>query len=153
MNKIILGVVVVVVLVGGVMLFGNQTSDSMDLREEIDMNAIATTTGAAAVTASSTDNGVEIEAGVKEFTVAGNNFAFVPSTMRVKKGDTVRIVFKNTGGLHDWKIDEFNASTKKINSGEEDTIEFVADQTGSFEYYCSVGSHREMGMKGMLIVE
>ena len=33
------------------------------------------------------------------------------------------------------------------------TAEFTADKVGSFEYYCSVGSHRSMGMKGVLKVE
>lgn len=90
---------------------------------------------------------------VKEFVVTGSNFAFAPSTMKVNKGDTVRIVFQNSGGNHDWVIDEFNARTKMIGSGQTETIEFVADQSGTFEYYCSVGTHRQMGMKGTLIVE
>ena len=90
---------------------------------------------------------------VKEFTVMGQNYSFAPSTITVKKGDTVKIIFKNTGGFHDFKIDEFNAATKRINGGQEDTITFVADKAGSFEYYCSVGSHRQMGMKGTLTVQ
>ncbi|MCI0565693.1 plastocyanin/azurin family copper-binding protein [bacterium] len=56
-------------------------------------------------------------------------------------------------GVHDWKIDEFNAATKKNHSDETDAIEFVADKTGTFEYYCSVGDHRTRGMKGILVVE
>lgn len=90
---------------------------------------------------------------VKEFTVAGDNFAFAPSTMTVKKGDTVRITFTNAEGFHDLKIDEFDVATAKLNAGGTETIEFVADKTGTFEYYCSVGSHRAMGMKGTLTVQ
>ncbi|MDB5254058.1 MAG: Blue (Type 1) copper protein [Parcubacteria group bacterium] len=90
---------------------------------------------------------------VKEVTVNGSNFAFDPKTITVNKGDTVKITFKNVGGMHDFKIDEFNVATKKINGGESDTVTFVADKTGSFEYYCSVGTHRQMGMKGTLIVK
>jgi len=91
-------------------------------------------------------------AAFKEFTVTGQNFSYAPSMLAVKKGDTVKIIFKNTGGTHDFRIDEFNAATKRIGSGEQDTITFVADKAGSFEYYCSVGSHRQMGMKGTLTV-
>jgi plastocyanin len=29
----------------------------------------------------------------------------------------------------------------------------VADKKGTFEYYCSVGQHRALGMKGKLVVE
>lgn len=90
---------------------------------------------------------------IKEFTIDGKKFAFTPSTITVNKGDTVRIVFKNNEGLHDLKIDEFNVATKQIKEGATDTVEFVADKAGSFEYYCSVGNHRAMGMKGMLTVQ
>ncbi len=90
---------------------------------------------------------------VREFAVTGNNFAFSETSLTVKKGDTVRIVFTNAEGFHDWKIDEFNAATQKLSAGASETIEFVADTAGSFEYYCSVGSHRAMGMKGTLVVE
>ena len=65
----------------------------------------------------------------------------------------MRIVFKNNKGTHDWVIDEFNARTKTIQSDQTDTIEFIADKLGTFEYYCSVSNHRQMGMVGQLIVE
>jgi plastocyanin len=90
---------------------------------------------------------------VREFTVSGSNFQFSPSTIRVNEGDTVRITFQNQGGTHDWVIDEFNARTPVIQAGQSETIEFVADRAGTFEYYCSVGTHRQMGMVGTLIVE
>lgn len=89
----------------------------------------------------------------KAFIVSGKNYSFTPSQIRVKKGDTVQITFKNSDGMHDLKIDAFNVATKKIASGQEETVTFVADKTGSFEYYCSVGTHKQMGMVGTLIVE
>ena len=89
---------------------------------------------------------------VKEFTVTGSSFAFAPNTLSVKKGDTVKIIFKNSGGMHDFVIDEFSARTKQIQGGSEDSVTFVADKAGAFEYYCSVGKHRQMGMKGTLTV-
>ena len=53
---------------------------------------------------------------------------------------------------HDWKVDEFAVATKILSVGEEETIEFVASKAGTFEYYCSVGSHRANGMKGSLTI-
>ena len=97
--------------------------------------------------------GVNIAPSVKEFTVTASNFAFAPKTLSVNKGDTVRITFKNSGGNHDWVIDEFNARTKVLSAGQSETIEFVANESGSFEYYCSVGTHRQMGMVGTLLVQ
>lgn len=90
---------------------------------------------------------------VKEFTVSGKNFSFEPSTIKVQKGDKVKIIFKNSQGFHDWVIDEYGVATKQTQAPAEEVLEFVADKAGSFEYYCSVGSHRAMGMKGTLIVE
>lgn len=93
------------------------------------------------------------DASVKEFTVTGSNFAFDPATMTVQKGDKVRVVFKNADGFHDFRIDELGVATKKIKGGAEEAVEFTADKAGTFEYYCSVGSHRAMGMNGTLIVQ
>lgn len=90
---------------------------------------------------------------VKTFNVEGGGFYFNPKEIRVKKGDTVKIAFTNKMGTHDWVIDEFNARTKVLGAGQTETIQFVADKTGTFEYYCSVGNHRAQGMKGNLIVE
>ncbi|HEY4528544.1 MAG TPA: cupredoxin domain-containing protein [Candidatus Paceibacterota bacterium] len=90
---------------------------------------------------------------VKEFVVVGKNFSFSPTKIEVNKGDIVHITFKNEGGNHDLVVDGYNIRTKVLPSGQSETIEFVADKSGSFEYYCSVGTHRQMGMKGTLMVK
>jgi len=90
---------------------------------------------------------------VKTVVVEGNKFRFSSAEIRVKKGQTVRIVFKSIDMLHDFVIDEFEAATNQLNAGDEEEIEFVADRAGTFEYYCSVGQHRANGMVGKLIVE
>lgn len=90
---------------------------------------------------------------VKEFTVIGKNFSFTPSAITVKKGDKVKITFENSAGFHDFVIDGYGVATKQTKSPTIEVVEFTADKIGSFEYYCSVGSHRAMGMKGILKVE
>lgn len=94
------------------------------------------------------------------FTLTGGNYYFEMDSERnpdlvVSEGDLVRIEFTSEEGFHDWVVDEFDAATDKVRSGEDGMVyvEFVADQKGTFEYYCSVGSHRANGMKGMLVVE
>lgn len=86
-------------------------------------------------------------------TMSGGSFYFNPNVINAKKGDTVIINFSNDGGMHNFTIDEFNAQTKTVKTGETDSVSFVVDKAGSFEYYCSVGQHRAMGQKGMLVVE
>ena len=92
-------------------------------------------------------------AATKTFNVTGRNFSFSTTEIRVKKGDTVIINFESTDGFHDWVVDEFNAKTEQVNPGKKTTTQFIADKTGTFEYYCSVSIHRAAGMKGKLIVE
>lgn len=87
------------------------------------------------------------------FDVNGGMFYYVPNVMHVKKGDTVKINFINDGGTHDFTLDEFGVKIGPIQGGETKSAEFVADKAGTFEYYCSVGSHRAMGQKGTLIVD
>ena len=91
--------------------------------------------------------------GAKVFNVSAANFSFDVKEIKVKKGDTVVINFKNTEGFHDWVIDEFNTRAKQLKEGESATVTFVPDKAGTFEYYCSVGQHRKFGMLGKLIVE
>ena len=94
-----------------------------------------------------------MEDGVAVFEISGKNFSFTPNVIRVKKGQKMRITFSSENGLHDWVVDEFNASTIRVNTGEEATVEFTPDEVGTFEFYCSVGQHRANGMVGTLIVE
>src|SRR3989344_2870374 len=89
------------------------------------------------------------------FTMTGENFKFLMDgkdnpDLKVKVGDTVKIIFTSTDGFHDWVVTELNAATQKVKAGETATVEFVADKAGTFEYFCSVGSHRAKGMKGKL---
>jgi len=85
--------------------------------------------------------------------VEGGEFYFKPNEIKVKKGQTIKILFNDVKGFHDFVIDEFNVKTPQIKEPNTAEVTFVADKAGSFEFYCSVGKHREMGMKGKLIVE
>ncbi len=89
----------------------------------------------------------------KIFNISGTKFAFDVKEIRAKKGDTITINFKSADGLHDWVVDEFKASTNRVQTGEQTSVTFVADKVGTYEYYCSVGNHRAAGMVGKLIVE
>ena len=145
MKNSILVVGIIVIIFGAFFLFTKESSAPATLAVAPIVNTEATTT----ITASSQE---AVTATVKEFTVTGQNFVFLPATLSVKKGDRVKIIFKNTGGFHGFKIDEFGVASKQINGGQEETLEFVADKSGSFEYYCSGRKHRSMGMKGALTV-
>ena len=92
------------------------------------------------------------DAAVKEIVIENDGLSYVIEEIRVNEGDRIRLTYVNTGGFHDWVLDEFDAATQQIPAGQEDTIEFVADEAGEYEFYCSVGNHRARGMLGSVVV-
>ena len=86
-------------------------------------------------------------------TVEGGNFYFSPNEIRAKKGQPMQILLNNKEGIHDFVIKEFGVGSDTISGGQTTTISFTPDKAGTFEFYCSIGQHRDMGMKGTLIVE
>src|SRR3989344_1142268 len=154
MNKAVMWVVIVAVVVGGGLWVYSRSQPAPAGEESALMQQGGENPNENVPPAENENPSVPPQGSVKTFAVSGNtDFIFSVSEMRVKKGDTVTVVFTNAGGMHDWRVDEFGAATKVLAAGGVETISFVADKTGSFEYYCSVGNHRAMGMKGTLIVE
>lgn len=95
----------------------------------------------------------QMEAPDQVITVEGGEFYYQPNEIRVKLGETVKIIFNDVEGFHDFVIDEFNVKTPQIQGPNTAEVIFTVDKAGVFEFYCSVGRHREMGMNGTLIVE
>lgn len=96
---------------------------------------------------------IEESGDVQVFNIVAIPYEFSIKEIRVKEGDVVRINLITEAGFHDWVIDEFSVKTRQLSAGQSDSIEFVADKKGIFEYYCSVANHRQLGMVGNLIVE
>lgn len=69
----------------------------------------------------------------------------------VNKGDKVRIKITDTSGMHDFKIDEFGVYTNTP-LNQEVFVEFIADKSGSFVYYCTKPGHRANGQWGTIKV-
>ena len=90
---------------------------------------------------------------VRVIDVEAGSFYYKPEAIKVKKGETVRIVMKSVSMMHNFNIDELGVKLPIVQDGETGTVEFVADKTGTFEYYCSVGNHRAQGQVGVITVE
>ena len=97
-------------------------------------------------------NNREVTGEVKEFTIRESNFRLDPETITVNKGDTVRITVINDEGMHNLFIGGYNERTSTVSAGNTEVIEFVANEAGTFNMWCEVGSHRSSGMEGTLIV-
>ena len=156
MKNILLVLAAIIVLGGGYMLLKGNAPAEMPKEDTTSAESSMKepgATGPSGETEDSKEDTVMEKGEVKEFTVEGTPFAFSETEIKVKQGDTVKITFVNKQGMHDWVVDEFSARTKQLQAGSSETISFVADKAGTFEYYCSVGNHRQQGMKGSLIVE
>ena len=129
-----------------VAVFGNENSDGSVTAQNIQLNPQFSRMGRG-------PNQNSKSADAKEIVVEGSNYRYSPNKITVKKGEKTRIVFKNSDGTHDFRVDELNIVTAIIRGGEEDFVEFTPEKSGKFEFYCSVANHRQMGMTGTLIVE
>lgn len=85
--------------------------------------------------------------------LVAEDFTFGVAEIKVKQGEKLTLLVTNTQGFHDLVIDELGVNSGLIPEGETMEIEVSTDQPGTYEYYCSVGQHRAMGMKGTLIIE
>jgi plastocyanin len=150
-NNIFVIVLVVALAAGGLWYIKNSKTPSpaMEKTEE-------TVTPGAAMPASDSAGTKEtvIDDNAKEIVINASEFRFSPATLTVKKGEPIKLTLKNVGKMpHDFVIDELGIRTKKIAGGDTDTIVFTPEQAGVFEYYCSVGSHRALGMVGKITIE
>ncbi|HZX44305.1 MAG TPA: cupredoxin domain-containing protein [Candidatus Nanoarchaeia archaeon] len=95
--------------------------------------------GADAPTASAVKDTTEIK-------VSAFRFGYSPEVVTVSKGDKVKLVIDNTDTTHGIRIPELGLAGNEV-------IEFTADKTGEFTWYCNVmcGSGHSQ-MKGKLII-
>lgn len=77
-------------------------------------------------------------------------------TLVVSKGNLISIHFINEvretinfNHKHNLNIDEFNVHSNDLDRGQAQSIMFLADKQGTFDYYCSI--HPEM--KGKIVVQ
>ncbi len=150
---LIAGFLLLVAAIGGYFLLGNnKKQDAMQMEQTAQPTQQAVPTAAETTMEDASGSAMSDIEG-QDIVVEGGDFFFKPNEIRVKKGEKVTITLSNAGGFHNLVIDEFNVKTKIIKDGEEETVTFTPDKAGTFEFYCSVGNHRAMGMKGKLIVE
>ena len=89
----------------------------------------------------------------KEFDITARNWEFIPNTITVNKGDTVKLKITSIQGTHGFMLSEFGINTQLV-QGNTVNVEFVADKVGTFKFACYVQCGRgHGGMKGQLIVK
>jgi len=91
--------------------------------------------------------------GVHVIQVTLRKYEFGPGSLRVKKGEQVRLIMAAVDHDHGFKLDDFDIN-QKIPKGTTVVVEFIADKAGTFQFRCSsVCGLGHRNMKGTLVVE
>lgn len=108
-----------------------------------------------------------------DVTVRAEEFTFIPDKIAIPAGQTVTIMLQNDGEVeHDLQVDGLtiepsgdmdmtgdhggaDAETVALHTAPGETAEltFITEQTGTFEFYCTIDDHRDTGMVGTFTVE
>ena len=91
--------------------------------------------------------------GAHEIQLTLRKYEFNPGSLRVRKGEQVRLILAAVDHDHGFKLDDFNVN-QKIIKGTTVGVQFTADKAGTFQFRCSsVCGLGHRGMKGTLVVE
>lgn len=97
--------------------------------------------------------GPELETNTQEFTITAQKWSFEPSEIKVKQGDQVHLTINSIDVMHGFSLNQYRIS-EILRLGKTIEVNFVADKTGEFTFFCSVECGQGHGsMKGTLIVE
>ena len=137
MNKGVLTAIILGVLIalggGSLFLLGNGSSDETNTEETSEFTKET------------------------EYSLSLDNYFYLPNKITAEPGEKLVLRLNVEGGMHDFKIDELNVQSKTIEKGDQDTVEFIipkdADTGKTYEFYCSIGNHKQLGMKGTITVK
>ncbi|MEX2246880.1 MAG: cupredoxin domain-containing protein [Dehalococcoidia bacterium] len=110
----------------------------------------------------------------QELRLQTNDVRFVPVDLTATTGVTTELTLENFDDVeHDFQIDEIDAEiieggsgsgehreehtgaalTVHTEAGETASVTFVANERGTYEFYCTIPGHKDSGMVGTLTVE
>jgi cytochrome c oxidase subunit II len=85
-------------------------------------------------------------------TISARRYAFSPARLEVHRGDIVRITLETGDIPHSFTIDALRIC-KRATRGQPVTFEFLAQEAGTFPFYCSLTAEDGCrAMRGELVV-
>ena len=121
--------------------------------------------------------GDDSAATARDIKLRAKDVLFQPESLTISSGQRVKLTLKNDDvAEHDWQIDEIDADVVASDGsgdehagsggnalddgigvhtagGESNSLTFVVNKPGQYDFYCTVSGHRESGMVGTLVVE
>jgi plastocyanin len=115
-----------------------------------------TSTEAASTSTESTTTAASGGGGGETLALSETDFALDPADPTVKAG-TVTIEATNDGQTtHNIEVEGPDGEAEleqDLAPGDTGTLEVDLSEPGTYEWYCPVGNHKEMGMEGEITVE
>jgi len=90
---------------------------------------------------------------VKTVHIDSFSWGFTQDPVTINKGDNVHLVITSSSGTHGVMIPGLGVSSGAVSPGETQTVDFVASEAGTFDYFCNVPcgeGHRSM--RGQLVI-
>ena len=85
----------------------------------------------------------------REFVLKAKDQQFTPARLEVMQDDLVKVTVQSEDVAYSFTIDEYRLS-KRIPAGGSTTLEFRADQVGTFAFYSNMTGQAKM--RGELVV-
>lgn len=111
--------------------------------------------GSNGTTVSSTTTGAQVGAG-STVAVSETDFKLNPSDPTVKAGPVTFNVSNDGQTVHSLEVEGPNgdqALGSDLSPGQKGVLSVDLSKPGTYEFYCPVDSHKQMGMKGTITVK
>lgn len=90
--------------------------------------------------------------GADEKVVTAREFAFSPSTLEARSGETVNITLDNEGAMYHTLTVSALDFELRANGGDEVSGALTASRPGRYEFICAAPGHAGQGVTGVLVV-
>lgn len=95
--------------------------------------------------------GSDDDSAADALTIVATEYEFTPAEVTIPADTPTEIVLVNEGIVeHDWRIDELDVEIYAA-AGESASANVTA-AAGTYDVYCSIPGHRDLGMEGVLNV-
>ena len=89
---------------------------------------------------------------IKELQLSAQDIQWDQTEINANAGQEITLTITNDGTLdHNFNLEEYGIGVE-IPPGDSQVVTFLADETGSFEYYCDIPGHLDAGMVGILTI-
>lgn len=92
----------------------------------------------------------DVAPGTQQFTIVTREYSFEPSKLVAKSGPATFVVENKGQIIHDFTIDQLGIHFN-VEAGRTVTKSYRLEP-GTYEIYCSVAGHKQLGMTGTLEV-